>query len=87
MRTFPEKNKIRGERRKEEQKKFKKAMKVADEVFRYSDGNEEWKLEWARRHTNNLKACSCWMCCGQRANGQITVQEKKFKESLKCEAE
>ena len=86
MRTFPEKNKIRGERRKEEHKKFKKAMKVADEVFKYSN-NDEWKLKWVRRHVNNLKACSCWLCCSPRENGEITIQEKKFKESLKCEAE
>jgi len=86
MKTFPEKNKSRAERRIAEAKKFKKAMKVADDIFQYTD-DQEWKLAWVRRHMNNLKACSCWMCCNSRANGEITVQEKKFKESLKCEAE
>ena len=86
MKTFPEKNKSRAERRIAEAKKFKKAMKVADDIFQYTD-DQEWKLAWVRRHMNNLKACSCWMCCNSRTNGEITVQEKKFKESLKCEAE
>ena len=86
MKTFPEKNKSRAKRRISEAKKFKKAMKVADDVFQYTN-NDEWKLAWVRRHANNLKACSCWMCCNSRTNGEITVQEKKFKESLKCEAE
>ena len=86
MKTFPEKDKSRAKRRIAEAKKFKKALRVADEVFSYTN-DQEWKLKWARRHVNNLKACSCWLCCSPRENGEVTIQEKRFKESLKCEAE
>lgn len=83
-----EKNKKRAERRKQEAKKLHKAMKIAEDVFRFRKGYsaedalqlEKWKMEWARKHANNLKACSCWLCCSPRENGQLTMQERRVNQ-------
>lgn len=79
-----EKNKKRAERRKAEAKKLHKAMKIADNIFRFNRGSdrqiEEWKAQWARKHANNLKACSCWLCCSPRENGQLTMQERRVNQ-------
>ena len=37
--------------------------------------DEEWLVTWARKHANNLQACSCHMCCNPRRTGQKTKQE------------
>jgi hypothetical protein len=74
-----EKNKKRAERRKAEAKKLRDALNVAKNIFRYPKNfpdSEKWQMEWARRHANNLKKCSCWMCCSPRENGELTIQEK-----------
>lgn len=79
-----EKNKKRAQRRKAEAKKLRKAMKIADNIFRFNGSsdrqNEEWKAQWARKYANNLKACSCWMCCSPRENGQLTMQERRVNQ-------
>jgi hypothetical protein len=78
-----EKNKKRAERRKAEAKKLRKALDVAKTIFRYPKNSpqlEKWQMEWARRHANNLKACSCWLCCSPRENGELTMQEKKVNQ-------
>ena len=72
-----EKNKKRSLRRKEEVKKLHKALYIADS---FSTMTEEWKLQWARKHANNLKGCSCWMCCSPRKSGELTQQEKKVSQ-------
>lgn len=82
---FPIKNKKRADRRKEKIDKFRHAKEVADHLFSKWPEGEKWKTNWAKRHTDNLKACSCWMCCNPRRIGEITIQEKKFKEAIKCE--
>ena len=79
-----EKNKKRAERRAQKERMLRKALKKA-EMFYASDDFEEWKKRWAVRHADNLKSCSCWMCCNPRRYGEETLQEKKFKESFKCE--
>lgn len=83
-----EKNKKRAERRKAEAKKLRKALHIADNIFRLSSSPniETWKKEWARKHANNLKACSCWLCCSPRENGELTMQEKRVNQREKyCE--
>ena len=81
-----EKNKKRAQRRKAEAKKLRKALLVADKIFRLSDDMSDWKLQWARKHANNLKACSCWMCCSPRENGKLTMQERRVNQREKyCE--
>lgn len=83
-----EKNKKRATRRAARQKKLRKAIKVVNRL--YIGGDQEWqgwKEDWARRNADNLKGCSCFMCCNPRhAYNKKTLQEKRFQESIKCES-
>ena len=80
-----EKSKKRALRRKFKQRKIERAKKVAHRLF---PGLHDplWEEEWALRHADNLKSCSCWMCGNPRKTlHQETLQEKKFKESIWCD--
>ena len=82
-----EKNKKRADRRAHKKRMQHKAKEVIDLVWR--DGSnewEEWKNRWAVRHADNLKGCSCWMCCNPRKYGELTMQEKRISQREKfCE--
>jgi len=84
---FPQKDMKRAERRKKKALRYKQAKEVALTLFPVF-ADDEWQKEreeWARKHADNLKGCSCWMCCNPRRLNKETLQEKKFKESIKCE--
>lgn len=73
----------RAERRKRKALRYRHAKEIAHQIF---PGKPEWEEEWAKRHADNMKACSCWMCCNPRRSlKQETLQEKKFKESMWCD--
>lgn len=79
-----EKNKKRAQRRFHQKRMLHKAEDIARTIFpdvaNRWEGWETWKAEWARRHANNLKACSCWLCCSPRENGEPTMQEKRVNQ-------
>ena len=80
---FPQKDKRRAIRRKEKQKRLREAKEIAHRIF---PDHPEWEEQWAKRHADNLKACSCWMCGNpRRVFHDETLQEKKFSESMKCD--
>lgn len=82
---FPQKDLKRAERRKRKALRYMKAKDVAERLFPMN-ADEEWRENWAKRHTDNLKGCSCWMCCNPRRSlKQETLQEKKFKENIWCD--
>jgi hypothetical protein len=74
-----EKNKKRALRRHHREKKYKHVKKVADEIFKLWPDRPEWKENWIKRNTDNLKPCSCAMCCNMRKLGVKTLQEIKFE--------
>ena len=81
---FPVKNKIRAERRKE---KIKKINRVEEIKKQYSYWlSEEQIKNWAKKNADNRQPCSCMMCSNPRkAFKKLTLQEKKAKESMKCD--
>jgi len=79
-----EKNKKRADRRFQKQRMLRRAESIASTMYpnvanRWEDW-EKWKAQWVRRHADNLKKCSCWMCCSPREFGEPTLQEKKFSQ-------
>lgn len=84
---FHPKEKKRAIRRAQKQKMLHKAEHVADVMFASvrdrQDQFEEWKKNWSKRHADNMKSCSCWMCCNPRKLGQPTIQEKRISQREK----
>lgn len=79
-----EKNKKRAQRRFHQKRMLRKAENIARTIYpdvsnRWEEW-EKWKAEWARRHADNLKACSCWLCCSPRENGELTMQERRVNQ-------
>jgi len=83
---FPQKDKKRAERRKAKALRYKQAKEVAHNMWPGFPHDEEWEEQWAKRHADNMKACSCWMCGNPRKQfHKETLQEKKFKETPWCD--
>lgn len=86
-----EKNKKRAERRAQKERKRRKIEEMVTHEW-YGDaskrwpGFEEWKENYIRRHADNPKSCSCWMCQNPRRvfKDNLTMQEKRFQESIRC---
>lgn len=79
---FPQKNKKRALRRKEKHRKVEEAQMIANKIFK---DHPDWAENWAKRHADNMKSCSCWACGNPRKMFlDDTLQEKKFKESIRC---
>jgi len=65
--------------------KIRKAFRILKFAWDFkSYYNDEEILKYAKKWADNLKLCSCPMCCNPRHsflhNNEITVQEKKNKE-------
>lgn len=83
---FPQKDMKRAERRKAKANRYKQVKDIAHRILPPSVRDTEWEEQWAKRHTDNLKSCSCWMCGNPRKTFRDeTFQEKKFKQSWKCD--
>ena len=80
-----EKNKKRAERRAHKERVRHKIEETVTHKW-YGDaskrwpGFDEWKEDYIRRHADNPKSCSCWMCCNPRKHGELTMQEKKVSQ-------
>ena len=87
---FPHKDKKRAERRSHKERKRHKiedmvVHKWYGDASKRWDGFEEWKEKYIQRHADNPKSCSCWMCGNPRRKfHDLTLQEKKFQESIRC---
>lgn len=42
--------------------------------------SSDWIEQAAPRWADNMKKCSCWMCCNPRRNGELTLQEERFNQ-------
>jgi len=89
MDDFPTKNRKRAKRRYMKQKMKSKARKIAKYVWgwgtRYRDAwyDEERVNHFACHAADNLKLCSCEMCCNPRRHGEKTMQERRMEESFR----
>jgi hypothetical protein len=75
MYDFPVKNKKRADRRS---KKFKMREK-AEQISRrwYPTYDESFHENWSVKHADNLKNCSCHMCCNRRSVEGKSIQERR----------
>lgn len=77
---FPTKNKVRAKRRFFKQKFKRKAANFIQHVQLHGIRNSldgTFIEQWAARHADNLKSCSCWMCGNPRRwLKKPTIQEK-----------
>lgn len=76
---FPEKNKKRNIRRKQKQKKIQKAEDIFSQRYHMDKLNERYTHDWAIRHADNMKSCSCYMCGNRRKYEGESRKEKLNK--------
>ena len=81
--TFKDSEKdLRRRRRDEKGRKKDKARRVWREAWGNKDS--DYEEEFVNTHADNLKSCSCNMCCSPRKSnifkwvGKVTMQERKF---------
>lgn len=72
---FPTKNLRRAQRRKQRQKKVDKAEKIFESRYASDKLNKRYVRDWAVRHADNLKSCSCRLCRNKSS-------EKSHKEKI-----
>jgi hypothetical protein len=60
---------------------YKRAVKMVS-VWESDPEHLEWR---ARRIFNNMKNCSCWMCCGERRNEWYNNRMKLSKAEQRAE--
>jgi len=76
-------NKKRAFRRHQTQKKYKAALLLVRDRWYSDDYTTDQIHEQASRIRDNMKDCSCSMCCNPRHNGwvsnaeQLTMQERR----------
>lgn len=71
---FPIKSKKRGVRRKIRQKKVEKAERIFESRYAAQKLNERYIRDWAVRHADNLKSCSCSLC--RNKDNEKSLKEK-----------
>lgn len=72
--------KTRAWRRAQQQRVEARARQIAT----YMHGRaKSWIDWWVVRHADNLKACSCWMCCNRRKIEGLTLQEQRVEYEWK----
>jgi hypothetical protein len=73
---------LRRRRRDEKIRKKDKARRVWREAWGMK--NSDYEEEFVNTHADNLKSCSCNMCCSPRKSNivkggsKLTMQERKF---------
>ena len=77
----------RAERRHHSARMFKRAYHIIEtNWFLFEDDPEQINL-FANRQYNNMKICSCQMCCNVRrshwADSPLTLQELKAQDNAK----
>lgn len=74
---------MRAIRRHHKERMRAKARRVARQSW---NTPEKWVEHQAVRHADNLKSCSCSMCCNVRRNewekGELTRQEAEAEQRL-----
>lgn len=81
---FPYKDKKRAKRRADKERRRRQELRKIDHQYSspatWFNNFEQWREDYARRHADNPKSCSCWMCCNPRKYGQLTLQEKRVSQ-------
>lgn len=83
---FPHKDKKRAKRRADKERRRRQELRKITDIW-YSNVSsrlpdfEQWREDYARRHADNRKSCSCYMCGNPRKYWkELTLQEKRFSQ-------